>query len=165
MRRATWWVWAVLALGAGCDSGDGGAVMEDATPGRRGGCPPDGRLDAEADAAARDAGPSEDGAVADGGRPDADLVDAAPPTPQCADGVDNDADGHVDLADRGCRDAADDDESDEIPCRSATTPRTTTGTAWLIWRTPTARGRPIRGRWAATPSPSARTVRTTTAMG
>ncbi len=45
--------------------------------------------------------------------------DAPPPPPppaaQCADGTDNDGDGLVDLADPGCADAADADETDPAP--------------------------------------------------
>jgi hypothetical protein len=33
-----------------------------------------------------------------------------PPPPQCSDGIDNDGDGKIDLADKQCRDAADNDE-------------------------------------------------------
>ena len=33
--------------------------------------------------------------------------------PQCGDEIDNDGDGNIDLEDRGCASAADDDESDE----------------------------------------------------
>ncbi|MGH2808037.1 MAG: hypothetical protein ACRDKT_12270 [Actinomycetota bacterium] len=39
----------------------------------------------------------------------------APHFPECNDGVDNDGDGNVDLADRGCRDASDDIEADADP--------------------------------------------------
>ncbi|MCW5874424.1 MAG: hypothetical protein KIS88_07230 [Anaerolineales bacterium] len=35
----------------------------------------------------------------------------ATPMPQCSDGLDNDGDGYVDLADRECKDASDNDES------------------------------------------------------
>jgi hypothetical protein len=41
----------------------------------------------------------------------------APPLPQCADGIDNDGDGKIDLADRGCASASDGDESDDPPSR------------------------------------------------
>ena len=41
-----------------------------------------------------------------------------PPTTQCSDGADNDGDGRVDLADRGCTNAQDDDESDDPPRRT-----------------------------------------------
>ena len=45
-----------------------------------------------------------------------DLEAPPPPPPlQCADGVDNDGDGNVDLADLGCSSEEDDDESDEPP--------------------------------------------------
>ena len=41
---------------------------------------------------------------------------AAPPmTAQCADGIDNDTDGEIDLADAGCATASDNDESDDLP--------------------------------------------------
>jgi hypothetical protein len=45
------------------------------------------------------------------------LPDAPPPPPSvaCADGLDNDADGKIDLADPGCVDAADNDETDPPP--------------------------------------------------
>jgi MYXO-CTERM domain-containing protein len=42
---------------------------------------------------------------------------AGAPSPQCGDGVDNDGDGWIDLDDRGCENASDDDESDD-PARS-----------------------------------------------
>ena len=35
------------------------------------------------------------------------------PSPACSDGIDNDQDGNTDLADRGCSDPFDDDESDD----------------------------------------------------
>jgi len=38
--------------------------------------------------------------------------------PQCGDGLDNDGDGYTDLADRGCGDGLDDDESDDPPRRA-----------------------------------------------
>jgi hypothetical protein len=38
-----------------------------------------------------------------------------PPDPECDDGLDNDGDGLVDLADPGCENAADDDEFDSPP--------------------------------------------------
>lgn len=41
--------------------------------------------------------------------------DDPPPPAQCADGLDNDGDGVVDLADPGCADVSDDDESDDPP--------------------------------------------------
>ncbi|MEW5850612.1 MAG: sugar-binding protein [Myxococcota bacterium] len=50
-----------------------------------------------------------------------DFIDAHPeisglaPPPQCGDGEDNDGDGRVDTADRGCNTALDDDESDDPP--------------------------------------------------
>lgn len=61
-----------------------------------------------------------DGGAVDGGADAADVDrggagDMAPPVTACSNGVDDDGDGRVDLADRGCRDAADDDESDEVP--------------------------------------------------
>jgi MYXO-CTERM domain-containing protein len=37
------------------------------------------------------------------------------PSPACSDGVDNDGDGFADVADRGCDDAFDTDESDDPP--------------------------------------------------
>jgi len=41
---------------------------------------------------------------------------AEPPVPkQCGDGIDNDGDGFVDLADVGCSSALDDDETDPLP--------------------------------------------------
>ena len=40
---------------------------------------------------------------------------AGAPSPQCGDGIDNDGDGWIDVADRGCQDASDDDESDDPP--------------------------------------------------
>jgi hypothetical protein len=44
------------------------------------------------------------------------VQDAAPPPPvQCADGIDNDSDGKVDLADPGCSSATDDSESPDPP--------------------------------------------------
>jgi hypothetical protein len=43
-----------------------------------------------------------------------EIVGAQPP-PQCGDGADNDNDGLTDIADRGCTDAFDDDESDDPP--------------------------------------------------
>ncbi|MDY0001880.1 MAG: sugar-binding protein [Polyangia bacterium] len=42
-------------------------------------------------------------------------ITGAEPPPACGDGVDNDGDGALDLADRGCEDAFDDDESDDPP--------------------------------------------------
>ena len=36
-----------------------------------------------------------------------------PPAKQCADGLDNDGDGKIDLADPGCADASDDNEADD----------------------------------------------------
>ncbi|MGK0357838.1 MAG: hypothetical protein ACI9U2_000121 [Bradymonadia bacterium] len=65
---------------------------------------------ARGDASVPDGGAPTDGDVA----ADATVPDAAPPAAQCADGLDNDGDGRVDLDDRGCSDAADDDEGDEI---------------------------------------------------
>ena len=51
-----------------------------------------------------------------GGNSSAPVVSGVPPmTSQCADGVDNDTDGSIDLADAGCADSNDDDESDEPP--------------------------------------------------
>ena len=51
---------------------------------------------------------------------DDDSGNGGPPSPppppvlsQCSDGIDNDGDGLVDLADPGCADASDDDESDD----------------------------------------------------
>jgi hypothetical protein len=41
------------------------------------------------------------------------FVAQVPPTPQCADGKDNDADGATDLQDPGCKSAADTNEGDE----------------------------------------------------
>lgn len=53
------------------------------------------------------------------GDDDDDDEDAPPPPPPapaaCADGTDNDGDGLVDLADSGCADAADTDETDAPP--------------------------------------------------
>jgi hypothetical protein len=47
------------------------------------------------------------------------VVENAPPPPpppaRCADGVDNDGDGAVDLADPGCTGSADDDEANVLP--------------------------------------------------
>lgn len=50
------------------------------------------------------------------------IADDAPPPPpvtptlpQCSDGIDNDGDGDIDLADGGCDDANDDDETDTLP--------------------------------------------------
>jgi hypothetical protein len=40
---------------------------------------------------------------------------APPPTPACSDGVDNDSDGKVDMADPGCTDPSDNDEADPVP--------------------------------------------------
>jgi len=45
-----------------------------------------------------------------------EIVVRAPPA-QCADGMDNDADGRVDSADRGCADGTDTNESDDPPRR------------------------------------------------
>jgi hypothetical protein len=50
------------------------------------------------------------------------IVGASPP-PQCGDGVDNDGDGRVDLADRGCSGPTDDDESDDPPRATITAAR------------------------------------------
>jgi chitodextrinase len=44
-----------------------------------------------------------------------DQAPAPPPPADCADGVDNDADGRTDLGDPGCSDAADDNEADPAP--------------------------------------------------
>ncbi|HQP35334.1 MAG TPA: sugar-binding protein [Polyangiaceae bacterium] len=44
-----------------------------------------------------------------------DFIAPAAPPPQCSDGKDNDGDGKIDLADKGCAGAADDDESDDPP--------------------------------------------------
>ena len=43
------------------------------------------------------------------------VVPQLPPPLQCADGVDNDGDGKVDLADPGCASETDDDETDPPP--------------------------------------------------
>lgn len=59
-------------------------------------------FDGQARSAPRDAGSDEIG-----GTP--------PPAAQCADGLDNDADGKIDLADPGCTDAADNSESPDPP--------------------------------------------------
>ncbi|MEZ4466320.1 MAG: hypothetical protein R3F43_18165 [bacterium] len=81
MRRATWWVWAVLASGAGCDSGDGGGDGGRHAPGRRGGCPPD----RSAWTPRPTPPPGTPGRRRTGRWPtagaDADLVDATPPRP------------------------------------------------------------------------------------
>jgi MYXO-CTERM domain-containing protein len=45
--------------------------------------------------------------------------------PQCSDGLDNDSDGFVDSADRGCDDALDDLESNDPPRRRIQAPPTT----------------------------------------
>lgn len=108
-------LWRLMAvvLAFGCDSGDGGASVDDATP-----------VDAAADMRRITVDAAEppvedavvaagDGAVGDATPVDA-VVDAAPPAVQCADGLDNDGDGRVDLDDRGCRTAEDDNEGDEI---------------------------------------------------
>jgi hypothetical protein len=50
---------------------------------------------------------------------------ANPPPKQCEDRQDNDGDGGVDLADRGCADPSDDDESDDPPPTETTAPETT----------------------------------------
>ena len=43
-----------------------------------------------------------------------------PPASQCGDGIDNDADGLIDLDDPGCSDISDNNESDDFPQRSIT---------------------------------------------
>lgn len=43
------------------------------------------------------------------------LSGGGAPAPQCGDGTDNDNDGRIDVADRGCADAVDNDESDDPP--------------------------------------------------
>lgn len=45
----------------------------------------------------------------------ATALTAAPPTPACLDGADNDSDGLIDLADPGCLDSADTDEFNAPP--------------------------------------------------
>ena len=68
-------------------------------------------------------GPTEDfdgqarpiGPAYDVGADEVGTVTPPPPLAQCADSLDNDADGKVDLADPGCVDAADDDETDPPP--------------------------------------------------
>jgi hypothetical protein len=45
------------------------------------------------------------------------------PRPQCSDGLDNDGDGRMDLADPGCAIAGDGDESDDPPRRRYDAPR------------------------------------------
>jgi|GEM_PF-3271717 len=51
---------------------------------------------------------------------DTDMIDVpintggVAPLPECSDGLDNDVDGFVDMADPGCADPSDDDESDEV---------------------------------------------------
>ena len=113
MRR--WW-WAALAVVVlGCDDGGGTAAEADALP-------RDGEVDARhIDGQDRgidigihtDIAFGPDGAV--DGATDGSPVDLGPPLAQCADGVDNDNDGDIDLADRGCNNAADTNEGDEIP--------------------------------------------------
>ncbi len=44
-----------------------------------------------------------------------DAPATPPTTTQCADGIDNDMDGAIDLADAGCANSNDDDESDDLP--------------------------------------------------
>ncbi len=53
------------------------------------------------------------------------------PAVECADGVDNDGDGLIDLADAGCADAADDDESNIIPPENQVPTLTITGTTTI----------------------------------
>ncbi|MBN2361240.1 MAG: beta-galactosidase [Deltaproteobacteria bacterium] len=53
-----------------------------------------------------------------------ELTGRQPPK-QCGDGVDNDGDGRIDLLDRGCRDAFDDNEADDPPRRRVDAYRTT----------------------------------------
>ena len=43
------------------------------------------------------------------------AVPPPPPPKQCADGLDNDSDGKIDLADPGCASASDDNEADDPP--------------------------------------------------
>ena len=102
----------LIALGGltGCPASPG-STTDDAGP-------TDGAVDARIiaprpDAALVDAALDDRGAE-DATPSDGAVIDAAPPAPQCADGLDNDGDGRVDLDDRGCDDAADDDEGDEI---------------------------------------------------
>ncbi len=45
-----------------------------------------------------------------------------PPPTQCADGIDNDMDGAIDLDDAGCENAGDDDENDDPPPSPPPTP-------------------------------------------
>ena len=44
-----------------------------------------------------------------------DKAAPAPPPPQCADDVDNDGDSHIDMADVGCNDVNDTDETNAAP--------------------------------------------------
>src|SRR6185503_6636994 len=46
---------------------------------------------------------------------DPSAVPPPPPPKQCADGLDNDGDGKIDLADPGCATASDDNEADDPP--------------------------------------------------
>jgi beta-glucanase (GH16 family) len=50
-----------------------------------------------------------------------------PPPPACANGVDDDGDGHVDLADPGCTDASDTDETDPVVTPVTTEPAAVAG--------------------------------------
>jgi hypothetical protein len=59
-----------------------------------------------------------------------------PPPPACANGLDDDGDGMIDLADAGCTDASDGDESNAVPPPPppATTVRVTRPTAGQVIR-------------------------------
>ena len=52
---------------------------------------------------------------------DNDETNEIPPTTQCSDGIDNDGDGHIDLADPDCINGEDDDESTPPVCGEVTT--------------------------------------------
>ncbi|MCB9528063.1 MAG: hypothetical protein H6701_06645 [Myxococcales bacterium] len=99
---------ACVPAGGGGDDDGGRSVSRDMEIARLGDLAPgrDAAVDAAGDGAA------EDAAAGDGAAEDA-APDVAPAA-ACANGRDDDGDGRVDLDDRGCRDADDDDEGDEI---------------------------------------------------
>jgi len=105
------WAAALLALGVtACGGSNGGSQTSvDAETTDRGVGPvPDASGGADATSGADAAGGTAGGADASGGAPNND----AGPRFACADGVDNDDDGLVDLADPGCVGPEDNDEAD-----------------------------------------------------